>query len=117
VNNPYIKMMLDTFHMNIEEKSFKKAIHASRDFLAHFHMCCNDRGIPGSGHIEWKEIVQSLKDIKYTGLGVIESFDFGETGAQTMIWRQLAASPDAIAKEGLKFLSSIFRKKVVAKRR
>jgi D-psicose/D-tagatose/L-ribulose 3-epimerase len=108
VNNPSIRMMLDTFHMNIEEKNLKEAIRSSRDFLVHFHLCSNDRGIPGSGHIEWQEVVQALKDINYKGFGVIESFDFEETGPQTMIWRHLAPSPDAMAKEGIKFLRGIF---------
>lgn len=109
VNNSSIRMMLDTFHMNIEEKNLKEAICSSRDFLVHLHLCCNDRGIPGTGHIEWQEVVQALKDINYSGFGVIESFDFEEVGPQTMIWRQLAPSPDAMAKEGLKFLRGMFK--------
>jgi hypothetical protein len=45
-----------------------------------------------------------MDEINYEGYGVIESFDMGEVGAQTMIWRQLAPSLDDIAKEGLRFL-------------
>lgn len=108
VNNPYIKMMLDTFHMNIEEKKFGDAIRLSAKHLVHFHTCCNDRGIPGTGHIPWDEIVKALKEINYQGYGVIESFDMGEVGAQTMIWRPLAPTLDDIAIEGLKFLKNNF---------
>jgi len=108
VNNPYIKMMLDTFHMNIEEKNFGDAIKLSAKHLVHFHTCNNDRGIPGEGHIPWDEIVNALKDINYAGYGVIESFDMGEVGAQTMIWRPLAPTLDDIAIKGLKFLKAKF---------
>jgi D-psicose/D-tagatose/L-ribulose 3-epimerase len=108
VNNPSIKMMLDTFHMNIEEKNLGDAIRLSAKHLVHFHTCCNDRGIPGSGHIPWPEVIAALNDINYEGYGVIESFDMGEVGAQTMIWRPLAPSLDDIATEGLKFLKSHF---------
>ncbi len=108
VDNPYIKMMLDTFHMNIEEKTIGEAIKLSGKHLIHFHTCCNDRGIPGSGHIPWEEVVKAMEQIEYKGYGVIESFDMGEVGAQTMIWRPLAPSLDAIAIEGLKFLKTKF---------
>jgi D-psicose/D-tagatose/L-ribulose 3-epimerase len=108
VNNPFIKMMLDTFHMNIEEKNFGDAIRLSAKHLIHFHTCNNDRGIPGNGHIPWNEVVSTLKDINYKGYGVIESFDMGEVGAQTMIWRPLAPTLDDIAIQGLKFLKEQF---------
>jgi D-psicose/D-tagatose/L-ribulose 3-epimerase len=108
VDNPVVKMMLDTFHMNIEEKKLGDAIRASAKHLVHFHTCCNDRGIPGSGHIPWDEVIRALHDINYRGYGVIESFDMGEVGAQTMIWRPLAPSLDDIAREGLRFLKEHF---------
>ena len=108
IDNPYIKMMLDTFHMNIEEKKLGDAIRLSSKHLVHFHTCCNDRGIPGSGHIPWDEVVEALKEIQYMGYGVIESFDMGEVGAQTMIWRPLAPTLDDIAIQGLRFLRKKF---------
>ena len=108
VDNPYIRMMLDTFHMNIEEKKIGDAIRLSGKHLVHFHACCNDRGIPGTGHIPWDEVVQALKEIQYEGYAVIESFDMGEVGAQTMIWRPLSPTLDDIAIEGLKFLQKKF---------
>jgi len=108
VDSPSIKMMLDTFHMNIEEKKLSDAIRSSAKHLVHIHTCCNDRGIPGSGHIPWREVIDALNEINYEGYGVIESFDMGEVGAQTMIWRPLAPSLDDIAKEGLRFLKENF---------
>ena len=108
VDNPAVKMMLDTFHMNIEERKIGDAIRSSAKHLVHMHTCANDRGTPGSAHIPWDEVVGALRDIDYQGYGVIESFDEGEVGAQTMIWRPLASSLDAIAEEGLTFLKKMF---------
>ena len=78
VNNSSIKMMLDTAHMSIEEKKFGEAIRASKKHLVHMHLCSNDRGIPGDGHIPWKEVNKALHDIDYNGYGVIESFPQGQ---------------------------------------
>jgi D-psicose/D-tagatose/L-ribulose 3-epimerase len=108
VDSPAVKMMLDTFHMNIEEKSIGTAIKSSKKHLVHMHTCANDRGTPGSGHVPWDEVVGALRDIDYEGYGIIESFDEGEVGAQTMIWRPLAPSLDSIAKDGLDFLRRNF---------
>jgi D-psicose/D-tagatose/L-ribulose 3-epimerase len=108
VDSPSVKMMLDTFHMNIEEKNIGEAIRSSKKHLVLLHTCANDRGTPGSGHIPWDEVVGALRDIDYEGYGIIESFDEGEVGAQTMIWRPLARSLDAIAEDGLEFLRRKF---------
>ena len=108
VDSPGVKMMLDTFHMNIEERRIGDAIRFSAKHLVHMHTCANDRGTPGSAHIPWDEVVGALRDIDYQGFGVIESFDEGEVGAQTMIWRPLAPSLDSIAEDGLQFLKKTF---------
>jgi D-psicose/D-tagatose/L-ribulose 3-epimerase len=74
--------------------------------LKHVHTCENDRGTPGSGHVEWPSVFQALKDLKYDGWLTIESFGFsiGGISAAASIWRDLAPSPDDIAFEGVKFL-------------
>jgi D-psicose/D-tagatose/L-ribulose 3-epimerase len=94
--------------MNIEEKRIGDAIRYSAKHLVLMHTCANDRGTPGSGHIPWDEVVGALRDIDYEGYGIIESFDEGAVGAQTMIWRPLARSLDAIAEDGLAFLRKTF---------
>lgn len=70
-NCPHLKLMLDTFHMNIEEDSFRKTIlRANNDVgqrLVHMHFADNNRKMPGQGHIDFKSIVQSLKEISYLG--------------------------------------------------
>ena len=67
-------ILLDTFHMNVEEKSIGDAIRAAGSRLKHLHGCENDRGAPGSGHVPWKEVAAAVKDAGYDGPVVIESF-------------------------------------------
>ncbi len=104
VGSPSIKMMLDTFHMNIEDKKMGDAIRASKKHLAHFHTCSNNRGIPGEGHIPWDEVKAALDDIGYRGYGVIESFAQGQVAAFANIWRPLVDNQDDIPSKGLEFL-------------
>lgn len=109
VDNPAIKLMLDSFHMNIEDKAVGDAIRASKKHLVHFHTCSNNRGIPGEGHIPWEEIKQALNDIDYKGYGVIESFAQGQVAAFANIWRPLVKDQDDIPRKGVKFLRQLFK--------
>ncbi len=106
VNSPACKLLLDTFHMNIEEPSLGAAIRAAGPRLGHFHACENDRGAPGSGHLPWAEIAAALRAASYTGPVVIETFtDKVKTIAKAAsVWRPLAASQDELAASGLAFL-------------
>lgn len=106
VDHPSCGIMLDTFHMNIEEKSPGDAIRAAGPRLVHLHSCENDRGAPGSGNVDWDGVAQALKDIHYDGPVVIESFtpDVVSIARAAAIWRPLADSSDALASEGLAFL-------------
>jgi D-psicose/D-tagatose/L-ribulose 3-epimerase len=100
---------LDTFHMHLEEKNSAEAIRQAGNKIFHFHACENDRGVPGTGQVHWKEIAQALKDINYDGPVVIESFtsQVKEIARAVCIWREIAPSQDAIGIQGLKFLRSI----------
>jgi hypothetical protein len=69
-----VKLHLDTFHMNIEEKNQAAAIRKAGKLLGHFHACGSDRGTPGGDHIDWPNIVKALKEIGYQGDVVVESF-------------------------------------------
>jgi D-psicose/D-tagatose/L-ribulose 3-epimerase len=109
VDSPACRIMLDTFHMNIEEQSLGEAIRATGDRLAHLHACENDRGAPGSGHVPWDEVAAALRAIGYDGPVVIESFtskveSIAEAAA---IWRPLAPSQDQLAADGLVFLQDL----------
>ena len=110
VNHPNCQVMLDTFHMNIEEKSLGNAIRTVGPRLKHLHACENDRGAPGSGNVTWGEVAQALKDINYQGPVVIESFTakVKSIARAAAIWRPLAPSQDALAQDGLNFLRQLF---------
>lgn len=105
-----VGFLLDTFHMNIEEKSIPDAIRSARGRIFDFHACANDRGTPGEDHFEWEEIREALKETGYEGPVVIESFTPGirEIAKAVSLWRQLAESPDCLARNGLRFLRSVF---------
>jgi D-psicose/D-tagatose/L-ribulose 3-epimerase len=110
VGSPALKLHLDTFHMNIEEKDQAAAIRKAGKWLGHFHACGSDRGTPGKDHIAWKSIVQALKDVKYQNDVVIESFttDVKVIARAAAIWRRIEPTRDEIAVDGLKFLRKIF---------
>ncbi len=104
-----VGLHLDTFHMHLEERSSAAAIHQASDRIFHFHACENDRGVPGTGQVHWDEVAAALKDVKYDGAVVIESFtsQVKEIARAVCIWRQIAPSQDAIASDGLAFLKTL----------
>jgi D-psicose/D-tagatose/L-ribulose 3-epimerase len=106
IGHPNVGVLFDTFHANIEEKDIAQGYRTVGRHLRHVHTCENDRGIPGTGHVEWKPVFQALRDLKYDGWLTIESFGFalGELSAAASIWRDIAPTPESIAYEGVKFL-------------
>src|SRR5208337_242066 len=106
VGRPALKLHLDTFHMNIEEKCQATAIRKAGKLLGHFHACGSDRGTPGNDHIDWPSIAKALKDIRYKGDVVIESFttDVKVIARAAAIWRRIEPTRNEIAVKGLKFL-------------
>lgn len=106
IGHPFVGLLIDTFHANIEEKAIGAALREAAPHLKHLHACENDRGVPGSGHVAWAEFFDAVTEIGYDGWLTIESFGFalGELSAAAAIWRDLAATPEAIAFEGLSFL-------------
>jgi D-psicose/D-tagatose/L-ribulose 3-epimerase len=109
VNHPSCRILLDTFHMNIEEKSLGAAIRAAGHRLCHFHACENDRGAPGSGNVTWGDVKQALADIGYDGPVVIESFTgkVKSIARAAAIWRAFEPSQDALAQNGVNFLKGL----------
>ena len=65
VDHENLGMMLDTFHMNIEEDSFRNAIVGSKGLLRHMHFADNNRKMPGYGHIDFREIMAALQKVGY----------------------------------------------------
>lgn len=109
VDSPACKIMLDTFHMNIEEKSLGDAIRLAGSRMVHFHACENDRGAPGSGNVTWDAVAQALRDVNYDGPVVIESFTskVKSIARAAAIWRSFEPSQDALAQNGLAFLKRL----------
>ena len=93
VNKPNVKVMLDTFHMNIEEDSIIEAIRKAGPLLGHFHVGEANRRCPGpGGRFDWAEIGKVLKEINYDGYVVMEPFVTmgGQVGKDISIWRDLS---------------------------
>ncbi|RSK53246.1 D-psicose 3-epimerase [Bacillus canaveralius] len=114
-----VKVMLDSFHMNIEEDSIGDAIRYTGQYLGHFHIGECNRKVPGKGHMPWSEIGQALRDINYEGCAVMEPFvrPGGIVGADIKVWRDLSdnaddAKLDADIKESLEFVKSEFVRKI-----
>lgn len=109
VNHPALGIMLDTFHMNIEEKHFDEAIRTAGDRLYQLHACGSDRGAPGSGTVKWDEVKAGLESIGYDGPVVIESFTskVKSISRAAAIWRNLAPTQDELAAQGLAFLKGL----------
>ncbi len=105
-----VGFLLDTFHMNIEEKSLPDAIRMAKGKIFDFHACANDRGTPGEDNLDWDAIRSALIDADYSGPVVIESFtpEIKEIAKAVSLWRPLAESPDCLARNGLHFLRSVF---------
>ncbi len=108
IGSDAVKVHLDTFHCNIEEKDTPAAIRATGDQLGHFHTCENDRGIPGTGQVDWAGVFAALRDVKYDGWLTIESFvpAIKELAAACAIWRSFAKDGDELAGKGLAFLKT-----------
>jgi D-psicose/D-tagatose/L-ribulose 3-epimerase len=111
VNHPALKLHLDTFHANIEEKHQGEAIRRAGKHLGHIHACGCDRGTPGNDHINWKSIAAALKAIKYDGDVVIESvtLDVPRIARSAAIWRRMERTQEEIARDGLTCLKRILR--------
>lgn len=110
IGEPNVKIHLDTYHMNIEEKSFADAALLAGGDLVHLHLCENDRGIPGTGLVDWDGLFAALGRLGYRGHAALESFVDVTDNMNTWVWRQLAPSGDALVKEGLAFIRAMARK-------
>ena len=106
IDHPNIGILFDTFHANIEEKQIAAGYLTVGPHLKHVHTCENDRGIPGSGHVEWDQVFQALHSMNYDGWLTIEGFGFAlkEVSAAAAIWRDIERTPESIAFEGVQFL-------------
>ncbi len=106
----HIGVLLDSFHMNIEEKDPPAAIRAAGDTLVHYHVSDNDRGQPGSGRYNFAADAKALKDIGYKGCVVAEMFVMaGYASSRDLnIWRDIEPDPTRAAVETLAYLKEVF---------
>ena len=97
--------MFDTHHANIEEKSQVTAIKTIAPVLVHVHLSENDRGTPGSGHINFREALVTLKEVGYDGWMTVEAFSRSDPSFANAInvWREFSPAWD-IAESGHAFL-------------
>lgn len=96
VDRKSVKLLLDTFHMNIEEDNLPDAIRRAGDLLAHVHVGEGNRKLPGMGHLPWTEIGKALNEIGYNGMVVMEPFmkAGGKIGSDIKVWRDLSGGAD-----------------------
>jgi D-psicose/D-tagatose/L-ribulose 3-epimerase len=111
VGNPRVGVTIDSFHANIEEKSIPAAVSSLGRSLRHFHVSENDRGLLGSGHMEFPAIVEALSGIEYNGFLMIEGFGYSpdEPGSLGALWGDLGVSPEDIAFRGANYLQSLLK--------
>ena len=98
VDEPNYGYLYDTFHFNIEEKSLTKAIRATVSAINHVHISENDRGTPGTGHVDFPAVLAELKQSGYDGWLTVEAFGqaLPDLAAATKIWRPLFLEPEDV---------------------
>jgi D-psicose/D-tagatose/L-ribulose 3-epimerase len=106
IDHPAAQIMLDGFHMNIEERDIEKAITRAGNKLIHLQVAENYRGTPGTGQTNWNAYRKGLEAIDYKGIITIESFtpDNKELAGAVCFWHPMAENQDEFAREGLQFL-------------
>lgn len=114
INHPAACIMLDSFHMSIEEKNVERAITIAGDKLIHLQVSENYRGAPGTGQTPWNDYRNGLEKIGYEGIVTIESFttDNVELAGAVCFWTPKAESQDVFATEGLRFLKNWATEKI-----
>lgn len=110
INHASARVLLDGFHMTIEERNIREAINTVGDKLIHVQVSENHRGVPGTGLTPWNDFKLGLQDINYNGGLVIESFtpEIKELAAAVCIWKTMAKTQDEFAQQGLQFLKQTF---------
>jgi len=111
INHPAAKIMLDSFHMSIEEADPYQAILTAGSQLIHMQISENHRGIPGTGITPWLKYRDALKAIGYNQVVSIESFtpQNQELAGAVCIWHPFAESQDEFARQGLAFMKELFK--------
>jgi D-psicose/D-tagatose/L-ribulose 3-epimerase len=111
VDSPGVGVLMDTFHMHIEEKHTGQALRAagSAHALAHFHASENDRGVAGTGQVRWPQVAAALRDVDYDGWVVLETFNQANEAIRRAVscWRPFYPSEEEFLREGLSFVRNL----------
>ena len=110
INHSNVGLLLDVYHMNIEEKNICSSIKRAKNKLFHFHVAENDRGIPGSGTLDFDSIFETLKEINYYGYVTLEMFIQAnkQTSKDLFTWRDIEVDPYKAIKDSHLFLSKYY---------
>jgi len=111
LGEPNVTVHFDTYHMNIEEKGIGAGLRAAGDRCAYVHMSESDRGVPGTGTIDWNEVFRALAETKFQGRLVIESFVTlpPDIAAALSVWRPVAKDRQDVLQKGVPYLKSLAR--------
>jgi D-psicose/D-tagatose/L-ribulose 3-epimerase len=111
IGNPRIGVTIDTFHANIEEQSIPDAVRSLGPCLKHIHASENDRGLLGTGHVPFNEIISALHQISYQGYLMIEGFGYDkkEKDSPGKLWAHKDVTPENLAQDGFKYLTRVIQ--------
>jgi D-psicose/D-tagatose/L-ribulose 3-epimerase len=109
INEPATMIHLYNYHTNIEEKGFATALEASASMANYVDLSESDRGVPGSGNIDWKSVMVALKAASFDGDLVVESFVNmpSQLASALSVWRPVARDRDEVLDIGLPFIRSL----------
>lgn len=109
---PGIRVLADTFHMNIEENDICEAIKENIDSIGCIHICENNRGIPGTGHLPWEKFISALRQVNYQGYLDLECFVEAGTqvGDALGIRRGTGTAPLEEAEKGAAYIRELLQK-------
>lgn len=106
IGEPNVFVHFDTYHMNIEEKGFANAIEQVGQHCRYIHLSESDRGIPGTGTVDWESVFRGLKSSGFDGDMVVEAFMVihPDIARALAVWRPVAPSIEAMVVDGLGFI-------------
>lgn len=110
IGEPNVFVHLDSYHMNVEEKHFYDAVKTAGSKLKYFHMCENDRGIVGTGHVDWDGVFKAFKEIDFDGYLGFEGFADCTENMSTWVWRKLAPDGETFVRESVAFARKMMKK-------
>ncbi len=111
IDEPAMMIHLDTYHANIEEKSFADALADGGGRVRYVHLSESDRGVPGSGNVHWRSVTTALKGVHFSGDLVMESFvtSMPQLAAALSVWRPVASGAEEVLSVGVPYLRSLAR--------